>query len=41
MCRNLGLTRIFTKSYRPQTNGEAERFIQTAREWADARAYHT
>ena len=29
-----------TKPYTPQTNGKAERFIQTAiREWAYARAY--
>jgi len=31
----LGLQQRFTKPYRPQTNGKAERFIQTAlREWA-------
>jgi transposase InsO family protein len=31
----------FTRAYRPQTNGKAERFIQTAlREWAYARSYH-
>lgn len=31
---------VFTRPYRPQTNGKAERFIQTAmREWAYARAY--
>jgi transposase InsO family protein len=30
----------FTRAYRPQTNGKAERFIQTAlREWAYARSY--
>jgi transposase InsO family protein len=30
----------FTRPYRPQTNGKAERFIQTAlREWAYARSY--
>ena len=30
----------FTRAYRPQTNGKAERFIQTAlREWAYARTY--
>lgn len=34
-CRDLGLRHSFTKPYRPQTNGKAERFIQSAlREWA-------
>ena len=39
-CRQLGLKHLFTKPYRPQTNGKAERFIQTlTREWAYARSY--
>jgi transposase InsO family protein len=39
-CHDLGLRHIRTRSYRPQTNGKAERFIQTAlREWAYAKAY--
>ena len=39
-CRELGLKQSFTKPYRPQTNGKAERFIQTlSREWAYARSY--
>ncbi len=34
-CRRLGLRHSFTRPYRPQTNGKAERFIQSAlREWA-------
>jgi transposase InsO family protein len=34
-CRRLGLKHSFTRAYRPQTNGKAERFIQSAlREWA-------
>ena len=34
-CRELRLKHSFTKPYRPQTNGKAERFIQSAlREWA-------
>jgi transposase InsO family protein len=28
-CRTLGIRRIFTRPYRPQTNGKAERFIRT------------
>jgi len=34
-CRTLKLKHRFTRPYRPQTNGKAERFIQSAlREWA-------
>jgi len=34
-CRELGIEQKFTRAYRPQTNGKAERFIQSAlREWA-------
>jgi len=34
-CRLLNLKQSFTRPYRPQTNGKAERFIQSAlREWA-------
>ena len=34
-CRELGIAHRFTRAYRPQTNGKAERFIQSAlREWA-------
>jgi transposase InsO family protein len=34
-CKGLGIKHSFTRPYRPQTNGKAERFIQSAlREWA-------
>ena len=34
-CKQLGIVHKFTRAYRPQTNGKAERFIQSAlREWA-------
>jgi transposase InsO family protein len=34
-CRRLKIKHSFTRPYRPQTNGKAERFIQSAlREWA-------
>jgi transposase InsO family protein len=39
-CRRLGIRHSFTRPYRPQTNGKAERFIQSAlREWAYGIAY--
>jgi transposase InsO family protein len=39
-CRDLNIRHSRTRPYRPQTNGKAERFIQTAlREWAYARRY--
>ena len=40
LCKRLGLKHVRTKPYTPKTNGNAERFIQTAlREWAYAQAY--
>ncbi|HEY0297378.1 MAG TPA: IS481 family transposase [Bordetella sp.] len=40
LCRELGIKHRFTRPYRPQTNGKAERFIQSAlREWAYAYTY--
>lgn len=40
-CDRLGIKHKFTRAYRPQTNGKAERFIQSAlREWAYATAYN-
>ena len=39
-CQRLGIKHSRTRPYRPQTNGKAERFIQTTlREWAYVRAY--
>jgi transposase InsO family protein len=39
-CQALGIRHTFTKPYRPQTNGKAERFIQTClREWAYGRPW--
>jgi transposase InsO family protein len=41
-CRQLGIRHLRTQAYRPQTNGKAERFIQTPlREWAYGRAYRS
>ena len=41
-CLELGIKQKFTRAYRPQTNGKAERFIQSAlREWAYGRPYAT
>lgn len=41
-CQRLKLRHLRTKPYRPQTNGKAERFIQTLlREWAYKRPYPT
>ena len=39
-CRRLKIRHQFTRPYRPQTNGKAERFIRTLlHEWAYAQAY--
>jgi len=41
-CASLAIKHQFTRPYRPQTNGKAERFIQTiTREWAYARSYRS
>jgi len=41
LCERHHIKRLHTRPYRPQTNGKAERFIQTAlREWAYGRTYH-
>jgi len=40
-CDRLDIKHKFTRAYRPQTNGKAERFIQSAlREWAYVTAYN-
>jgi transposase InsO family protein len=40
--QRLGIKHVFTRPYRPRTNGKAERFIQTLlREWAYAAVYRT
>jgi transposase InsO family protein len=40
-CDRLGIKHIFTRPYTPQTNGKAERFIQSAlREWAYGFAFN-
>ena len=42
VCRDRAIRHSFTRPYRPQTNGKAERFIQTLmREWAYARPYRS
>jgi len=41
-CEELGLRHLRTRPYRPQTNGKAERFIQTLlKDWAYAKPYRT
>jgi transposase InsO family protein len=40
-CLALGIKHTYTRPYTPQTNGKAERFIQTClREWAYGRLWH-
>jgi len=42
LCAQLGLRHQWTRPYRPQTNGKAERFIRTClAEWAYQRSYPT
>ena len=39
-CRSLSQRHLRAQAYRPQTNGKAERVVQTLlREWADAQEY--
>jgi transposase InsO family protein len=41
-CRQRGLRHLFTRPYRPRTNGKAERFIRTAlTEWAYRRPFRS
>ena len=41
-CREQDIAHTFTRPHRPQTNGKAERFIQTClREWVYVRHYPT
>lgn len=41
-CKALGVQHKFTRPYRPQTNGKAERFIQSAlREWVYGWTYQS
>lgn len=41
-CKRLGIKKKFTRPYRPQTNGKAERLIRTLlTEWAYGRVYKT
>ena len=41
-CKRLGVKHSRTRPYRPQTNGKAERFIQTlSREWACGKTYRS
>lgn len=42
LCEQRDIKHSFTRPYRPQTNGKAERFIQTMlREWVYVRAYRS
>lgn len=42
VCERFGVRQGFTRPYHPQTNGKAERFIQTLlREWAYRRPYYS
>jgi transposase InsO family protein len=41
-CHQLGIRHLFTRPYRPRTNGKAERFIQTlTRRWAHGAIYRS